>query len=125
MAPQVFVIDDEDSVRNSLSALLDAVGHKTQSFATAGEFLDALAEADPQLPRCLLLDLQLPDMNGLDLLKELISRDESMPTIIMTGHGDDEIESTAIQQNAVACFQKPFDASQLLNVLSGVLAPAT
>lgn len=125
MEPQVFVIDDEDSVRNSLSALLDAVGHKTQSFATAAEFLDALAETDPQLPRCLLLDLQLPDMNGLDLLKELISRDESMPTIIMTGHGDDEIESTAIQQNAVACFQKPFDASQLLNVLSGVLAPAT
>jgi len=125
MEPQVYVIDDEDSVRNSLSALLDAVGHETQSFATATAFLDALANTDPQRPRCLILDLQLPDMNGLDLLKELISRDESMPTIVMTGHGDDEIESTAMQQNAVACFQKPFDASQLLDVLSGVLAQAT
>ncbi len=85
MEPQVFVIDDEDSVRDSLNALLNAVGHKTQSFATAAEFLDALADTDPQRPRCLLLDLQLPGMNGLDLLSELRSRDESIPTIVMTG----------------------------------------
>lgn len=125
MEPQVFVIDDEDSVRNSLNALLNAVGHETQTFATAAEFLKALADTDPQRPRCLLLDLQLPDMNGLDLLSELISRDESMPTIVMTGHGDDEFKSTAMQRNAIAYFQKPFDASQLLDVLSGVLAQAT
>lgn len=55
MKPLVFAIDDEDRVRNSLDALLNAVGHNTQSFATAAEFLDALAETDPQRPRCLLL----------------------------------------------------------------------
>lgn len=125
MEAQVFVIDDEDSVRNSLDALLSAVGYETQSFATAADFLKALGGTDPQRPRCLLLDLQLPDMNGLDLLNELISRDESVPTIVMTGHGDDEFESTAMQRNAVAYFQKPFDASQLLDVPSGVLAQAT
>ena len=125
MEPQVFVIDDEDSVRNSLDALLNAVGYDTQSFATAADFLDALAETDPQRPRCLLLDLELPDMNGLDLLSELNSRNESMPIIVMTGHGDEELESTAMQRNAVAYFQKPFDTSQLLDVLSGVLAQAT
>lgn len=125
MQPQVYIIEDEDSVRNSLDALLNAVGHETQSFATATEFLDALADTDPLRPRCLLLDLQLPGMNGLDLLNELITRDEAMPTIVMTGHGDDEFESTAMQRNAVAYFQKPFDAAELLDVLSGVLAQAT
>lgn len=125
MEPQVFVIDDEDSVRDSLNALLNAVGHKTQSFATAAEFLDVLAETDPQRPRCLLLDLQLPGMNGLDLLSELRSRDESIPTIVMTGQGDDEFESTAMQRNAVGYFQKPFDTSELLEAISGVLEPAT
>lgn len=124
MEPQVFVIDDEDSVRNSLDALLNVVGYETQSFATAADFLKALADTDPQRPRCLILDLQLPDMNGLDLLNELTSRDESMPTIVMTGHGDDEFESTATQRNAVAFFHKPFDTSELLNVISGVLAHA-
>jgi two-component system, LuxR family, response regulator FixJ len=124
MEPQIFVIDDEDSVRDSLDALLDAVGHETQSFATAAEFLEALADTDPQRPRCLLLDLQLPDMNGLELLRELNNRNESMPTIVMTGH-DDEFESIEMHRNAVACFQKPFDTSQLLKVLAGVFAHAT
>jgi len=122
MEPQVFVIDDEDSVRHSLDALLNAVGHETQSFSTAAEFLDALAETDPQRPRCLVLDLQLPGMNGLELLSELITRDESMPTIVMTGQGADEFESSAMQRNAVGYFQKPFDTSELLNTISGVLA---
>ena len=122
MEPQVFVVDDDDGVRNSLSTLLNACGYETQSFATATEFLDALADAEP---RCLILDLQLPDINGLDLLRELISRDKSMPTIIITGHGDDEFESSAVPQNAVAYFQKPFNTSQLLDVLSRVIAPAT
>lgn len=122
MEPQVFVVDDDDGVRNSLSALLNACGYETQSFATATEFLDALADVDPS---CLILDLQLPDINGLDLLRELIRRDKPMPTIIITGHGDDEFESSAVQQNALAYFQKPFDTSQLLDVLSRVIAPAT
>jgi two-component system response regulator FixJ len=122
MEPQVFVVDDDNGVRNSLSTLLNACGYETQSFATATEFLDALADAEP---RCLILDLQLPDINGLDLLRELISRDKSMPTIIITGHGDDKFESSAMQQNAVAYFQKPFNTSQLLDVLSKVIAPAT
>ena len=128
MEPQVFVVDDDDGVRNSLSTLLNACGYETQSFATATESLDALADAEP---RCLILDLQLPDIiqlpdiNGLDLLRELISRDKPMPTIIITGHDDDKFESSAMQQNAVAYFQKPFNTSQLLDVLSKVIAPAT
>jgi DNA-binding NtrC family response regulator len=68
--------------------------------------------------------LELPDMNGLDLLSELHSRNELMPIIVMTGHGDEELESAATQRNAVAYFQKPFDRSQLLIVISRVLAHA-
>jgi two-component system C4-dicarboxylate transport response regulator DctD len=59
------------------------------------------------------------------VLRELISRNKPIPTIIITGHGDDEFASSAVQQNAVAYFQKPFNTSQLLDVLSRVIAPAT
>lgn len=125
MQPLVYVIDDEDSIRDSLSALLNAVGHRTQSFATASGFLEAFSGSDTDQAGCLLVDIELPDMNGLDLLSELHRRKESIPVIIMTGHGGEDLEATATARDAIAYFQKPFDTSKLLDVVSGVLSPAT
>ena len=123
MEPRVYVIDDEDCVRDSLIALLKAVGHETQSFSTASEFLGVFSEADSAQPQCLLVDIELPDMNGLDLLSELHRQEKSIPAIVITGHGGEELETTAVQRNAVAYFQKPFDTSRLLNAVSRVLEP--
>lgn len=125
MEPKVYVIDDEDSVRDSLSALLNAVGHRTQSFATASDCLNEISDSESDNPRCLLVDIELPDMSGLDLLSELRRRNEMIPAIVITGHGDEDLELRAAEQNAVGYFQKPFDTSELLNTISGVLEHTT
>ena len=125
MELKVYVIDDEDSVRDSLSALLNTVGHQTETFATASDCLNEISNSESDNPRCLLIDIELPDMSGLDLLSELRRRNELIPAIVMTGHGDEDLESRAAEQNAVGYFQKPFDTSELLNKISGILAPAT
>ncbi|MGZ0171830.1 MAG: response regulator transcription factor [Planctomycetales bacterium] len=124
MSPQVYVIDDEDSVRDSLIALLNAVGHQTQSFATASEFLSALSEPDADRPQCLLVDIGLPGMSGLDLLSELNRREETIPTIVITGRGEEKFESIETEMKVIGYFQKPFDTSELLNTISETLALA-
>ena len=124
MSPQVYVIDDEDSVRDSLIALLNAVGHQTQSFATASEFLSALSEPDADRPQCLLVDIGLPGMSGLNLLSELNRREETIPTIVITGRGEEKFESIEAEMKVIGYFQKPFDTSELLNTISETLALA-
>ena len=130
MQPQIHIIDDEASIRDSLKALLDAVGWSVQTYETASGYLSTLSQPGvdqplcPEQPQCLLVDIQLPDMNGLDLLSELNRRAALIPAIIMTGHGDDELKARAAELNAVGYFQKPFDTSELLNTISGILAPA-
>mgnify|MGYP002633780898 CR=1 FL=1 len=125
MRPRVYVIEDEDSVRESLKALLDAVGWETRAYATAAGFLSAFPERDTTQPQCLVVDIELPGMNGRDLLSELNRREESIPAIVMTGHGDNELESLAAERNAVGYFQKPFNTTELLNTISNVLAQTT
>lgn len=125
MQQTVSIIDDEDSIRESLKALFDAVGWKAKAYATAAGYLSAISEPDTEQPHCLLVDIQLPDMCGLDLLSELDRREASIPAIVMTGHGDEDLESRAAEQNAIGYFQKPFDTSELLNTISGVLAQTT
>ena len=125
MRPRIHIIDDEDSVRESLKALLDAFGWEAVAYATASGYLSTLSESDSEKPQCLLVDIQLPDMNGLDLLSELNQRKVSVPAIVMTGHGDSELETRAVEENAIGYFQKPFDTSELLNKISGVLAHAS
>jgi FixJ family two-component response regulator len=125
MRQTVSIIDDEDSIREALKALFDAVGWKANAYATAAGYLSAMSEPGTEQPQCLLVDIQLPDMNGLDLLIELNRRESLIPAIVMTGHGDEELETRATEQNAVGYFQKPFDTTELLNTISGVLAQAT
>tara|TARA_R110002072_G_scaffold179059_1_gene335104 strand:+ start:179021 stop:179398 length:378 start_codon:yes stop_codon:yes gene_type:complete len=125
MRPQIHIIDDEASIRESLTALLDVFGWEAHTYATASGYLATLSETDTDRPQCLLVDVQLPEMSGLDLLKELNRRGVSIPFIVMTGHGDNAIEARAAEQNAVGYFQKPFHTSELLKTLSSILSPAT
>lgn len=120
--PQVYIVEDEEGVRQSLDALLSVAGLKTQVFETAADFLAALRNHDRTQPCCLLLDIQLPGLTGLELLAELDHRGEFIPTIMTTGQSDDKLEPLVTQPQVVACFQKPFSPSELLRTVSEVLS---
>jgi DNA-binding NtrC family response regulator len=112
--PPVCVIDDDSSVRESLSDLLKSVGLKAQTFASAQEFLSSW----PQETRsCLVLDVRLPGMSGLDLQHQLGSADTQIPIVFMTGYGDIPMSVRAMKAGAVEFLTKPFRDEDLLNAV--------
>lgn len=113
----VSVVDDDESVRESLPDLLKELGFAAQAFASAEEFLasDALARTD-----CLILDISMPGMTGPELHLELTSRGQSIPTIFITAHGDQTVRQRMLDQGAVDCFLKPFNEADLLAALNAV-----
>ena len=113
-APTIFVIDDDASVRKSLSRLLDSVGFSTESFASADEFLKR--ERFEGIG-CIVLDVRMPGLSGMDLQDELNKADYSMPIIFITGHGDIPMSVQAMKKGAVDFLPKPFDEDQLLDAL--------
>ena len=110
----IFVIDDDASVRKSLSRLLDSVGFSTESFASADEFLKR--ERFEGIG-CIILDVRMPGLSGMDLQDELNKADYSMPIIFITGHGDIPMSVQAMKKGAVDFLPKPFDEDQLLDAL--------
>jgi FixJ family two-component response regulator len=108
----VFVVDDDAAVRKSLSRLLKSAGYRIESFASADEFLDCWG-SDP-LPGCVLLDLSLPGLNGLQLQQKLQASANAIPIIFITGHGDIPSTVTAMKAGAVDFFSKPFNDEDLL-----------
>lgn len=92
--PVVFVIDDDQSVREALESLLRSVGLKVHAFATTQDFLQS---ARPDAPGCLVLDVRLPGLSGLDFQRELAKTDSSLPIIFITGHGDIPMTVRAIK----------------------------
>ena len=108
--PVVFVIDDDLSVRQSLESLIDAAGWRPETFASAMEFL---ARPRPLSPSCLVLDLLLPDLNGLELQERIADRAE-MPIILITGHGDVAMTVRAMKAGAIEFLTKPFRGDVLL-----------
>src|SRR5262245_57485486 len=104
-APIVFIVDDDVSVRESLELLVCSAGWKPETFASAQEFL-----ARPRMlaPTCLILDVSLPDLNGLDLQKHLARDRVDMPIIFITGHGDVPIAVQAMKGGAIEFLTKPF-----------------
>jgi FixJ family two-component response regulator len=96
--PLVCVIDDESSIRESLSSLLRSAGLKVQAFSSAQEFL---ASAPLEALSCLVLDVRLPGISGLDLQQELVSKDIQIPIIFLTGHGDVPMSVRAIKAGAI------------------------
>lgn len=103
--PTVFIIDDDQAVRRSLDMLLTAGGLQVKTFGSCEDFL---AQYEPMQKGCLVLDIRLPGMNGLELLSVLAQRDYCIPTIVVTGHGDVPMAVEAMKKGAVDFVQKPY-----------------
>src|SRR5499433_607556 len=114
----VFVVDDDPSIRNSLRRLITSIGFTVEVFASARAFLDARR---PDAPGCLVLDVRLPGLSGLDLQRELVETDTELPIIFITGHGDIPMSVRAMKAGAVEFLTKPFRGQELLAaVRSGI-----
>lgn len=108
----VFVVDDDEAVQDSLRLLMKSIGLATETFASAAEFLESF---DPEKAGCLILDIRMPGISGLDLQKELANRHSMLPIIFITGHGDVPMAVQAMKEGAVDFIQKPFRDQQLID----------
>jgi RNA polymerase sigma factor (sigma-70 family) len=113
-APIVFVVDDDASVRSSLKFLLSTVGLQVESFGSADAFLH---KKPPDAPSCLVLDVRLPGLSGLDFQRELAERNTRIPIIFLTGHGDIPMSVRAMKAGAVEFLTKPFRDQDLLDAV--------
>jgi FixJ family two-component response regulator len=111
-AAVVFVVDDDASIRDSLRRLITSVGFKVEVFPSARAFLSARR---PDAPGCLVLDVRLPGLSGLDLQRELAETDAELPIIFITGHGDIPMSVRAMKAGAVEFLTKPFREQELLD----------
>jgi FixJ family two-component response regulator len=118
-APTIFVIDDDASVREAIQDLLESSGLHSRSFATAEEFLRSEL---PDTPRCLVLDVKLPGVNGLDFQRRLADAGFQIPIIFVTGHGDIPMTVKAMKSGAVEFLTKPFRDRDLLDAIRQALA---
>ena len=116
--PIVFVVDDDISVRESLELLIEAEGWRPETFASAREFL---ARSRPLAPCCLILDVALPDLSGLDLQKRVAVDRSDMPVIFITGYGDVPSSVQAMKAGAIEFLTKPFDGGVLLSAIRQAL----
>lgn len=107
----VFIIDDDDEVRNALRRLMVSIGLNVQVYTSANAFM---AQFDPDIPGCILLDVRMPGMSGLALQEHLQTLPLATPVIIITGHGDVPMAVQAIQNGAIDFIQKPFNDQLLL-----------
>jgi two-component system response regulator FixJ len=110
--PTVFVVDDDNAVRDALRFLLRSVGLTVETFASATEFLEAYRD---DRPGCLVLDIRMPGMTGLELQDKLMERRSILPIIFITGHGDVPMAVEAMQAGAMDFIQKPFRDQDLLD----------
>jgi len=117
--PTVFVVDDDEAVRSSLRMLLKSVGLTASACASAQEFL---AGYDPEQPGCIVLDVRMPGMSGLEMQQELNVRGAMIPVIFITGHGDIPMAVEAMQHGAFDFLQKPFRDQDLLDRVQRALA---
>ena len=110
--PIIFVIDDDQAVRRFLCRLIKSVNLEVEVFSSAQKFLDTY---EPGRPGCILLDIRMPGMSGLELQQELANRAIDLPTIILTGHGDVQLAVQAMKSGAIDFIEKPFNNELLLN----------
>jgi len=116
---RVVIIDDDASLRRSLSNLLGSVGFHVEAFISAEAFLEA---AHRERPGCLVLDLRMPGMSGLDLLRHLAATGSLVPTIVLTAHGNDEARHQCLEAGAFAFLEKPFRSATLLDAVRRALS---
>jgi len=116
--PVVLVVDDDVGIREAVQALVGSVGMRVIAFASVQEFL---ATERPAGPSCLVLDVRMPGKSGLDLLDELNLRNISLPTILITGHGDVPMSVRAMKAGAVEFLSKPFRTQELLDAIQAAV----
>jgi len=116
--PTVFVIDDDELVRSAIQGMLKSVGLQSQTFATAQDFLRSKR---PEGPSCLVLDVRLPGINGLDFQRQLADAGLRIPIIFITGHGDIPMSVKAMKSGAVEFLTKPFRDQDLLDAIHQAL----
>src|SRR6266446_8519902 len=114
----VSIVDDDASLRRSLRNLLTSVGFRVETFASADDFLGSVQR---ETTACLVLDLRMAGMNGLDLLRHLAVTDSRIPVVILTAHGDDEARRQSLEAGAVAFLGKPFRGDALLDAVRTAL----
>ncbi len=112
--PVVFIVDDDSSVREAVDSLIRSVGFRVQSFGSAKEFLQ---NKPPNTPGCLVLDVRLPGLSGLDLQREMAQANIHIPIIFVTGHGDIPMTVQAMKAGAVEFLTKPFRDQELLDAI--------
>ena len=115
----VFVVDDDAGVRAGTRSLLASMGFEVQTFESASEFLGSKR---PEVPSCLVLDVRLPGLSGLDLQRELVASGTSIPIIFITGHGDVPMSVEAMKGGAVEFLTKPVRDQQLLEAVQHAIA---
>ena len=110
--PPVFIVDDDPAIRFAMQALMDSVNIEHEIYSSGDEFLESV---DDHRAGCLVLDIRMPGLGGLELQEELIKRDSTLPIIFITGHGDVPMAVDAMQKGAVDFIQKPFRDQDLLD----------
>lgn len=116
--PVVHVIDDDDAVRESLALLMEAAGLTAHAYACAEDFLDAVERA---APGCVITDVRMPDMSGIDLLHRLSDRLDQFPVIVLTGEADVPMAVEALKGGALDLIEKPYAAGAILAAVTGAL----
>jgi FixJ family two-component response regulator len=114
----ICVVDDDESVRESLGGLLDAVGYRVEVFASADDFLSSPTLAQTG---CLILDVRMPGMSGPELQRELAFRRSGIPIVFITAHGEDRLRAELRAAGAVDCLDKPFTEDAILNAVKTAL----
>ncbi len=116
--PLIFVVDDDESVRKALKRLIKSVGMNVETFATARDFL---SRQHYERPSCLVLDIRMPGLSGLDLQQELVKADLTLPIIFITGHGNIPMSVQAIKAGAIDFLEKPFEDQALLDLIQNAI----
>jgi FixJ family two-component response regulator len=116
--PLISIVDDDVALRNSLDDLIRSNGFRTQGFASAEEFMDSNQARDTA---CLILDVRMPGMNGLDLQCQIVATNWRIPIIFVTAHANDDARARALRGGAVAFLYKPFREEELLDAIGAAL----
>jgi FixJ family two-component response regulator len=117
-APLVYVVDDDEALRDSLKFLLESAGYSAETYAAAEDFL---AVSRPAPGSCIVLDVRMPGMSGLELQYELARRGSTLPIIFLTGHGDVPMAVGAVKRGAFDFIEKPFEDDRLLRLIAEAL----
>jgi FixJ family two-component response regulator len=117
--PRVYIVDDDEAVRDALSMMLRAAGHTVETFESAEAFIDKRGDARTG---CLVLDVRMPGMSGLELQDLLAQRNSSLPVVFLTGHGDIPMAVRSVKRGAFEFLQKPVDDARLIEIVAAALA---